>query len=64
MGVPLPRTIWFVAEDIFHAETATFLAEHADKAGPLYKRWTEFRSAKIREDIEKRRAFKPEKVSV
>ncbi|GAJ04875.1 unnamed protein product [marine sediment metagenome] len=64
VGVPIPRTIWILAEDVFKEETYKFLVEHREKNGPLFDKWVEFRAAKIREDIEKQRVFKPEKVSV
>lgn len=49
---------------MFKKETEEFLKQHAAKEGPLYEKWLKVRSAKIREDIEKRKAFKPERVKV
>lgn len=63
-GVPIPRTIWILAEDVFKEETEKFLEQHAVREGSLYTKWLEARAAKIREDIEAQKAFKPEKVTV
>lgn len=63
-GVPIPRTIWLLAEDIFPEEAEEFLKQHAAKKGPLYDKWLEIRAAKIREHIEAQKAFKPERVTV
>ena len=63
-GVPIPRTIWLLAEEIFPEETEEFLKQHAVKKGPLYDKWVEIRAVKIREDIEREKAFKPERVTV
>ena len=63
-GVPVPRTIWILAEDIFGEETEEFLRQREAKAGPLYDRWLEIRGQKIRMDIEAQKAFKPERLTV
>ncbi len=63
-GVPIPRTIWILAEDVFGEETEKFLKQYMNREGSLYESWLRIRAKKIREDIEKWKAFKPEKVSV
>ena len=64
VGVPIPRTLWVLAEEIFPEEAEEFLKQLAAKEGPLYTKWLDIRAAKIREDIEQEKVFKPEKVTV
>lgn len=63
-GVPIPRTVWILVEDIFKERTEEFLKQYAVKEGSLYTEWLTVRANQIRLDIEARKAFKPEKVSV
>ena len=63
-GVPVPRTIWILAEELFGEETDEFLKQWQAKTGPLYAKWIEIRASKIREDIEAQKTFKPERLTV
>lgn len=64
VGVAIPRTVWVLAEDIFPENSEEFLKEYAAKKGALFDSWLKIRAEKIREDLEARKAYKPEKVTV
>jgi hypothetical protein len=61
-GDELPRTIFMPFPDIAKGKEEELYKQYLDKKGDLYKVYLSHRAKRIREDLEKIGAFKPETV--
>lgn len=59
---PVPRTLFLPLSDVAKGREAELNKQINDKKGDLYKAYLQYRSKKIKEDLEGVGAFKPEVV--
>lgn len=59
---PVPRSLFLPLSSISPGREAELLKQINDKKGDLYRLYLAYRSKKIKEDLEKTGAFKPEVV--
>lgn len=63
-GDNLPRSIFIPLSDVAKGREEDLRKQLDSKKGDLYEQFLRYRAQKIREDIEKAGAFKPETVKV
>ena len=61
-GSEMPRTLFIPLSEASKGKEADVFKQYNDKKGDLYKAYLQYRSKKIREDLEGAGAFKPEVV--
>jgi hypothetical protein len=61
-GDELPRTVFIPFSDVAKGKEEDLNKQYLDKKGDLYKAYLTYRAKKIKEDLEKIGAFKPETV--
>ena len=61
-GDELPRTVFLPFNDVAKGKEEDLNKQYLDKKGDLYKAYLTHRAKRIREDLEKIGAFKPETV--
>lgn len=59
---PVPRTVFIPLVDVAPGKEEQLSREITQRKGDLYKKYMETRTKRIREDLEKAAAFKPEAV--
>jgi len=57
---PVPRTLFIPLDDISPGKGEQVRGEIDKRSGGLYKRYLEVRATRIREDLERAGAFRPE----